>query len=123
MYDLTNDQYGTPEGQSDPGVEDGVSVHHPLYQHLSAKNSRSGREVFWPKRKIGRQKDCDTGVLVVKEAAAGRGTEAASKAEAGQVIQLDEHVTRTGGCGRLHLRCWNFTLVAYILISSFSHNF
>lgn len=40
LYDLTNDQYGTPEGQSDPGVEDGVSVHHPLYQHLSGENTR-----------------------------------------------------------------------------------
>lgn len=40
LYDLTNNQYGTPEGQSDPGVEDGVTVHHPLYQHLSGEKGR-----------------------------------------------------------------------------------
>lgn len=28
----TDDEDGAPEGQSDPGVEDGVAVHHPLNQ-------------------------------------------------------------------------------------------
>lgn len=27
---LTNDKYGAPEGQSDPRVQNGVSVHHAL---------------------------------------------------------------------------------------------
>lgn len=29
-YHLTDDEYGTPEGQSDPSVQNSVSVHHPL---------------------------------------------------------------------------------------------
>ena len=31
---LTDDENCSPEGQSDPGVEDGVSVHHTLQKHL-----------------------------------------------------------------------------------------
>lgn len=27
---LTDDKYGAPEGQSDPRVQNGVSVHHAL---------------------------------------------------------------------------------------------
>lgn len=62
---------------------------------------------FWIDWEIGYQKFFNISVLLVTEAATWRGTEAASKAEAGQVIQLDKHVTRTGGCVRLHL----FTLL------------
>ena len=30
---LTDYEYSAPEGQSDPGVENSVSVHHPLHEH------------------------------------------------------------------------------------------